>query len=90
MSKLEGYLCLEISLLGNDETQLTKLLNQSGLTTQIRTCPRATQQGHVKCRRHVTIPASPTQKAIPGEGGKKSVPRSFVLIYANLAILATL
>ena len=36
--------------------------NQSGLTTQIRTCPWATQQGHVKC--HVTIQAVPTQEAI--------------------------
>ena len=42
---------------------------QSGLTTQIRTHPRATQQGRVKCRRHLTVPAVPTQEAIPEEGG---------------------
>ena len=43
--------------------------NQSGLTTQFRTHPRATQQGHVKCRRYVTVPAVPSQEAIPEEGG---------------------
>ena len=42
--------------------------NQSGLTTQIRTRPRATQQGRIKCRHHVTVPAVPTQEAIPEEG----------------------
>ena len=31
--------------------------------------PRATQQGHVKCRHHVTLPAVPTQEAILEEGG---------------------
>ena len=43
---------------------------QSGLTTQISTRPRATQQGRVKCRHHITVPAVPTQKAIPEEGGQ--------------------
>ena len=37
--------------------------------TQIRTHPRATQQGQVKCRLHVNGPAVPTQEAIPVEGG---------------------
>ena len=45
---------------------------QSGLTTQIRTFPRATQQGRFKCRCHVTVPAVPTQEAIPEEGGLKN------------------
>ena len=44
--------------------------NQFGLTTQISTCPRATQQGCVKCNRHFTVPAAQTQEAIPEEGGK--------------------
>ena len=35
----------------------------------ISTCPRATQQGRVKCRHHVTVPAVLTQEAIPEEGG---------------------
>ena len=35
----------------------------------IRTHPRATQQSRVKCRRHINIPAVPTQEAIPEEGG---------------------
>ena len=43
--------------------------NQSGYTTQIRTHPRATEQGRVKCRCHVTVPAVLTQEAIPEEGG---------------------
>ena len=43
--------------------------NQSGLTTQISTRPRATQQGRVKCMRYVTVPAVPTQEAIPEKGG---------------------
>ena len=43
--------------------------NQSGHTTQIKTCPRAKQQGRVKCRRHVIVPPVPTQEAIPEEGG---------------------
>ena len=38
--------------------------NQSGLTTQIRTCPRATQQ----CRHHLTVPAVPTQESMLEEG----------------------
>ena len=45
---------------------------QSGLTTQIRTRPRATQQGCVNCRRHVTVPAVLTHEAIPEDsrGGR--------------------
>ena len=43
--------------------------NQSGLMTQIRIHPRATQQSRVKCRCHGTVPAVPTQEAIPEEGG---------------------
>ena len=43
--------------------------NQSGLTTQITTRPRATQQTRIKCRCHITIPAVPTQEAILEEGG---------------------
>ena len=43
--------------------------NQSKFTTQISTCPRATQQGCIKCRRHVTVLAVPTQEAIPEESG---------------------
>ena len=35
---------------------------------QIRTRPRAKQQGRIKCRCHVTVPAVPTQEAIPEEG----------------------
>ena len=46
---------------------------QSGLTTQISTHPRATQQGRVKCRRHITVPAVLTKEAIPEEGRKKLV-----------------
>ena len=38
------------------------------LTTQISTCPRATQQGRVKCRLYGTVPAVTTQEAIPDEG----------------------
>ena len=33
--------------------------NQSGLTTQIRTHPRATQQGHVKCKCHIPLSSGP-------------------------------
>ena len=51
-----------------DEQLFTKI-NQSGHTTQIRTCPRATQQGRIKCRHHITIPAVLTQAAILEEGG---------------------
>ena len=36
---------------------------------KIRTRPRATQQGRVKCRHHVTLPAVLAQEAIPEEGG---------------------
>ena len=43
--------------------------NQSRLTTQNSTRPRATQQGRVKCRHHITVPVVPTQGAIPEEGG---------------------
>ena len=50
-----------------------KLLNQSGLTTQIRTRPRATQQGHVKCRHHITFPAVPTQEAISEKADNKKI-----------------
>ena len=42
---------------------------QSGLTTQMRNHPRATQQGRVKCRCHITVPAVPTQEAITEDGG---------------------
>ena len=42
---------------------------QSGLTTQIRTYPRATQQGCIKRRHHITVPAVPTQEAIWEESG---------------------
>ena len=31
--------------------------------------PRTTQQGHIMCVRHVTVPAVPTQEAVPEEGG---------------------
>ena len=44
-----------------------------GLTTQIRTRPRVTQQGRIKCRRHIPVPAVPTQEAIPEEGGQKCI-----------------
>ena len=45
--------------------------------SQISTHPRATQQDCVKCRRHFTIPAVPTQEAILEEGGSwKRVPKS--------------
>ena len=37
--------------------------NQSGLMTQIRTRPIATQQGRIKCRHHITVPTVPTQEA---------------------------
>ena len=47
--------------------------NQSEFTTQIRTRTRTTQQGRVNCRHHVTVPAVPTQEAIPEEGGLKNV-----------------
>ena len=30
----------------------------------------ATQRGGVKCRRHITVPAVPTQEAIPEEDGQ--------------------
>ena len=36
--------------------------------TQMSFCPRATQQGRVKCRCHVTVPMVTTQEAIPEEG----------------------
>ena len=45
------------------------LPTQSGLMTQIRIRPRATQQGRVKCRPHVTIAAVPTHEAILEEDG---------------------
>ena len=35
----------------------------------IRTRPRATQQGCNKSRHHFTVPAVPTQEAIPEKGG---------------------
>ena len=56
--------------------------NQSGLTTQIRTHPRATQKGRIKCRHHVTIPAVPLQEAILEEGRKK-----YMYTYNMLCIL---
>ena len=58
--------------------------NQSGLTTQIRTHPRPIQQGSVKCRCHVTVPAVPTQEAIPEEGRilKKPSLLDFVLVWS--------
>ena len=31
--------------------------------------PRATKQGCIKCKRHITVPAVPTQEAISEEGG---------------------
>ena len=42
--------------------------NQSRHTTQIRTHPRAKQQGCIKCRCQVTVPVILTQEAIPEEG----------------------
>ena len=36
-----------------------------------QTHPRATQQGCIKCRCHITVPAVPTQEAIPEEGDHK-------------------
>ena len=42
--------------------------NQSVLTTQITTRPRATQQGRINCRPHIPVPAVPTQE----EGRKQS------------------
>ena len=47
-------------------------LNQSGHRTQIRTCPRAIQQGHVECGRHITVPPVLTKEAIPEKGGSKN------------------
>ena len=41
------------------------------LMTQIRTCPRATEQGRVKCRCQLTVSEVPTQEAILEEGDKK-------------------
>ena len=41
----------------------------------VLTCPRATQQGRVKCKPHVTVPAVPTQEAIPEEGRQISTIR---------------
>ena len=52
----------------NEETQLKSSSNQSAQKTQIRTCPRATQQGRIKCRYHVTIPVVPTLEAILNSG----------------------
>ena len=54
---------------------------QSGLTNQIRTRPRATKQGLIKCRCHFTIPAVPTQEAIPEEGGKKIYKLLFCFVF---------
>ena len=63
--ELKGFLCFEIYWQNSS--------NQSGHTTQIRTHPIATQQGHIKCRNHVTISAVPKQEAIPKESGKKTL-----------------
>ena len=59
---------LEEEIFGSEETQLTQLFNpiwthdpDQGYT--------ATQQGCVKFRPHITVPAVPTQEAIPEEGG---------------------
>ena len=57
---------------------LNEYTSQSGLTTQIRTCPRAAQQGRLKCRCHVNVPAVPTQQSIQEEG------RSLKQIYKSL------
>ena len=59
-------------------------------STQISTRPRATYQGRVKCRRHpsCTVPAVPTQGAIPEEGGYKKKPLLCALVYlANIKAL---
>ena len=60
-----------ILYLAMSKPNLKSSSNQSRLMTQIRTCPRATQQGRIKCRCHVTVPVVPTQEAIPEEGGFK-------------------
>ena len=46
-----GHYCLGWS---NPAWGIIYSSNQSGLTTRIRTHPKATQQGWVKCRHHVT------------------------------------
>ena len=60
---------LSILNLGMRKPNWQSYSNQSGLTTQIRTHPRATQQARVKCRCHVTIAGVLTQEAIPEGGG---------------------
>ena len=62
-------ICIKYLGMKNPNWQSSSI--QSGLTTQIRTRPRATHQGHIKCRGHITIPAVPTQEAIPEEGRYK-------------------
>ena len=48
---------------------LTKLFNPIRTHDPDQNRPRATQQGRVKCRRYITVPALTTQEAIPEEGG---------------------
>ena len=47
-----------------------KLLNQSVYKPQIRTSPRAAQQGRIKCKWHITVPMVSSQEAISEEGKK--------------------
>ena len=68
---------------------MCRLQYLTGLTTQIRNRSRATQQGRVKCRSHVTIPAVPTQEAIPEEGGKKSTKSLMVTVIQAVVLVIT-
>ena len=53
---------------------------QSIFKPQIRTCPRATQQGCVKCRWHITIPTVPTQhrKQFRRKGDNKNLHQTYM------------
>ena len=63
---LSGYKLFRLIVIQLN-SQCTLLVDASRLI-KIRTHPRATQQDHVKCRHHITIPGVPTQKAISEVG----------------------
>ena len=50
----------------------------------IRTRPRATQQGRVKCKWYVPDPMVPTQEAIPEEGGCRIIKKHMFMMNKSI------
>ena len=71
--------------MGMRKPNLQSSSNQSGLKTQIRTHPRLSQQVCVKCMRHITVSAVPTQEEIPEEGRQKTYLQTSTCSYLGIS-----